>query len=214
MTREVQASEAKTQPLPAAPRCRKRRDYHHHPTWPRDRTDRSRGGSPTAGNRSGARRYPRAAQAHRQGLHRGDFGVASRRPQILMALVIDASIAATWALRGSVRTARRRIGRYGPRTPAQVDGLALSADLPLANLERAIARRASAGAGRARAIRGRRFGIDIFRPCPGTGGSSISATRTPDKRRQPRRSMRGSTSLGSAITTRQCRQSHTYGSVW
>jgi hypothetical protein len=81
-----------------------------------------------------------------------------------MALVIDASIAAAWALRGSVRTGRRRIGGYGPRTPAQVDGLAPSAGLPLANLEKAIARRASAGAGRARAIRGRRSGIDIFIP--------------------------------------------------
>src|SRR3974377_2032416 len=84
-------------PSTAARRRRTWRDHHHHAPRPADRANRTRDGSPAAGDRSGAGGYPRVAQAYGQGFRRGNFGVASRRPQITMALVIDASIVAAWA---------------------------------------------------------------------------------------------------------------------
>jgi predicted nucleic acid-binding protein len=77
---------------------RARADHRDHAPWPRHCPTRAGGGFAAGRSGPGSRRDQGIAETHRENFPRRASIVAARRPQILMPLVIDASVCLSWAL--------------------------------------------------------------------------------------------------------------------
>src|SRR5580765_6967543 len=102
-------------PPPAARRGRARRDDHHYPPWPAHRPDRTGDRTTSAGNHSGDRQHQEARVKDQRrnwdGYRREYYFINTRRSQILVPFVGDASAVVSWALREFHPTAALALAR-------------------------------------------------------------------------------------------------------